>query len=366
MLYLLSAAQNDSIWWDGAQLEQKSFATSWHNPADGARANEILSAPTVGILSPTQGTISHRVLVNDTSKRQEAGVYPYIFRVGTDEIAIVHNHNTAEWRAWLNGGTSNIVVADSYTPNGEHTFTVSWSASAFKFYIDDILRGTVSSPSLPGSFSTPMYIGSSGTAHFLNAVFGNWQGWTYQLSDAEVAAHVAQTAARPHPASRAFFTFDETLVNGVLLSPAILQEFTQLQSRYQKLTLSNCLVAPQCSIGYWGEGKELDYVDRSFDPKGIERKANINMSETRYMSGVHEKYTERSMTLAWEDAEDALYQILADWAETIGLLNFIIGWELESHPDEIYLMHADPKFINPFTRGGAYRDIVIKLLGRKL
>jgi hypothetical protein len=149
-------------------------------------------------------------------------------------------------------------------------------------------------------------------------------------------------------------------------NPMILQEFTQRVYRYQKLTLANCLVAPVMSMCYWGAKKELDYVDVSFDPNAIEEKANVNVTETGYLSGVHMKYIERTMDLQWEDAEDALYQILAGLVNTMDLRNFVVAWEPTSHSTEIYLMRRDGKFSNPLTQGGARRSIMLALKGRKL
>jgi len=149
--------------------------------------------------------------------------------------------------------------------------------------------------------------------------------------------------------------------------PMILQEFTQRAYRFQKLTLSNCLVAPQMAICYWGKFHELDYVDVSFSPDATEIKANINITETGFLSGVHEKYTERSMELKWEDMDDAFYQVVKTFIETVGLLNFVIAWELTSHPSEIFLMRREPgRFAAPLKFGGARRDVTLSLIGRSL
>ncbi len=149
-------------------------------------------------------------------------------------------------------------------------------------------------------------------------------------------------------------------------NPMILQEFTQRDYRYQKLTLANCLVAPQMSICYWGKFYDLDYVDVSFDPNAIEEKANVNTTETGYLSGVHMQYIERAFELKWDDADDALYQIISGLVNTMDLRNFVLAWEPTSHTSDIYLMRREGKFNNPFKQGGARRDITLSLKGRKL
>jgi hypothetical protein len=146
----------------------------------------------------------------------------------------------------------------------------------------------------------------------------------------------------------------------------ILQEFTQRVYRYQKLTLSGCLAVPQMSICYWGAAKTLDYVDVSFDPNAIEEKANVNVTETGYLSGLHMQFIERSFKMRWDDADDALYQIIAGLVNAVDLRYFVIAWEPTNHGADVFLMRRDGKFSNPLKQGGARRDITLNLRGRKL
>lgn len=368
-----STAQAITFYIDMNQLEQKAYSTLWHNPADGARANESLSFPAAGILNPTEGAFAVWINVNAASKRQIAGTYPRIFHVRRSSdngqgIGLYHNDATATWRLSINNGASSLDVADSYTPDGWHHFVATWSSSLLALYIDGVLRGSVASPSLASAFVANAYIGLlDPNADFLNTSHDDVQTWNRALTDAEIAAVYARTAAKPHPASAAFFTFDQTLVNGVLLNPLVLVELpAQLSSRYQKLTLTNSLVAPYAAMSYWGEGTELDYCDASFDPNAVEEKANVNLTETGYLSGVHTKFIERDFDLTFEDAEDALYQKLKTWNETAGLTNFVTAWEGAHHGEDCFLMRLDKKFANPLTRGGARRNIMLSLRGRKL
>ncbi|MFA5252999.1 MAG: LamG-like jellyroll fold domain-containing protein [Phycisphaerae bacterium] len=49
--------QNDALWWDGAQLEQKPYATSWFwATGDPSRAAESLTIPTTGIFKKNSWT----------------------------------------------------------------------------------------------------------------------------------------------------------------------------------------------------------------------------------------------------------------------------------------------------------------------
>lgn len=140
--------------------------------------------------------------------------------------------------------------------------------------------------------------------------------------------------------------------------------------RYWRIRLfkspDNFTEAPYMAICIWGNRTELEHATPvSFDPNQEEVKANVNVSDTGYLQAINRKYSETSMDLFFEAAGSALYTKVKDWWDKSGLNNFFIGWETQEHPAEVYLMRPDPKFGNPFKGGGLYRDISIKLKGRK-
>lgn len=147
----------------------------------------------------------------------------------------------------------------------------------------------------------------------------------------------------------------------------ILKEFSApAGKRYWRLKISGTLSAPPyMTICIWGNKTELDYASSSFDPHAEEVKATINRSYGGYVTGVHTQYTERSMDLRFEDADSALYDKVKAWWDGSGLKHFFVAWESANRPNDIYLMMPDTKFTNPLKTGGAYRDISIKLTGRK-
>lgn len=198
-------------------------------------------------------------------------------------------------------------------------------------------------------------VGSIHTFDFLAIVDHNFNSAKPNLTLAYSSDDVTYTTALSIAANSALYE-----------NPMLLQEFTQQAYRFQKLTLSNCLVAPQMAMCYWGAKKELDYVDASFDPHAIEEKANVNITETGYLSGVHTKFVERDFKMQWEDADDALYQIIAALVNTMDLRCFVLAWEPTDHSTDIFLMRRDGKFNNPLKQGGAWRDITLNLKGRKL
>ena len=147
----------------------------------------------------------------------------------------------------------------------------------------------------------------------------------------------------------------------------ILKEFTSPGGkRYWRLYLTGTLsAAPEIQIAMLCNKTELDYCTASFDPYEQEAKANINISQGGYVTGIHEIYTERSLSLTFEDADSTLYGKVKTWWETHGMNQLFVAWETANNPTDVYLMRPDGKFNNPLTNGGAYRDITINLKGRK-
>lgn len=146
---------------------------------------------------------------------------------------------------------------------------------------------------------------------------------------------------------------------------AIGKEFITQTVRYWRVKLSGMTATPQIAICIWGQAVELDWASSSFDPYAEDNKANINLSETGYVLGIHNRYTERQFDLVFSDADDTLYQKCKTWWDTSGLKNFFVAWEPTSHATDVYLMRPDSSFKNPLQIGGLYRNITINLKGRK-
>ena len=147
----------------------------------------------------------------------------------------------------------------------------------------------------------------------------------------------------------------------------ILKEFAAPAIKwYWRLKITGTLsAAPYMTLCIWGNATELDYATAGFDPHEQEAKANVSVSETGYLLGIHHKYVERSMSIKFEDADADLYAKVKDWWEVNGLKNFFVVWEGANSPDDVFLMRSDAKFSNPLKAGGLYRDITINLRGRK-
>ena len=145
-----------------------------------------------------------------------------------------------------------------------------------------------------------------------------------------------------------------------------LKEFTATAAhRYWRLRITAASVPVYMTLCIWGQKTELDYATASFDPHEQNVKANVNLSQGGYVTGVHTQYAERSLSLQFEDADATLYSKVKTWWDTSGLKNFFVAWEIANNPNDVYLMRPDVKFSNPLTNGGLYRNITINLTGRK-
>lgn len=134
--------------------------------------------------------------------------------------------------------------------------------------------------------------------------------------------------------------------------------------RYWRFFIQSMTGAPYMAICIWGNKTELEVANASFDPHGQKVAANVNMSYGGYVTGIHIKHTERVMTLSWE-ADAALYAKILAWWEGSGLKNFFVAWDTANNPTEVYLMRPEKTFINPMSLNGAYRNVTLKLTGRK-
>ncbi len=152
------------------------------------------------------------------------------------------------------------------------------------------------------------------------------------------------------------------------LQPGELSDYAAVgtvNKRHWRLKMSGLGTAPHMNICIWGDKTELDYATAAFDPHGEQVRSEVNVSNTGYIMGVHTRYSERRISLAFREADAALYEKVKSWWENSGLKNFFVGWERGNNPDDVFLMFPEKTFNNPFQNGGLFRDINIKLKGRK-
>lgn len=142
--------------------------------------------------------------------------------------------------------------------------------------------------------------------------------------------------------------------------------FASINADYWRLKISGATAEPKITIGYWGVATELEHCTTSFDPNAQRNNAIVNRSETGYVVGVYETFTERTQSFTWSKAELDIYDKLSMWFDTIGKQNFFVAWDSDNHPTEVFLMYADGNFNCPYSQNGQYRDLSVVLTGRKV
>jgi len=146
------------------------------------------------------------------------------------------------------------------------------------------------------------------------------------------------------------------------------KEFTSVGAhRYWRIKETNGTMSAAAfmSICIWGLTTELAFASQVYDPYAEEVKAVINKTQGGYISGIHERYSERVMELVFTAATAVVYTKVKAWWDTSGLKNFFVGHEMANNPTEVYLMRPDTSFNNPYNINGVHRDITISLRGRK-
>jgi hypothetical protein len=156
--------------------------------------------------------------------------------------------------------------------------------------------------------------------------------------------------------------------DAVSFSPAdnfpFLKEFTTQDKRFWRIQLTALTSVPFMGIAYWGDRAEWDYP-ALFDPDNESNKAKVNISPTGYLLGINNKYIERSINLKFKRADDGgtLWTALRNWWENHGLNLLFIAWDIDNHPNDIYLVYPDPKFRGPFTTANR-REVTLTFKGR--
>lgn len=148
---------------------------------------------------------------------------------------------------------------------------------------------------------------------------------------------------------------------------SILSQFTSPGSyRFWRFSLSASTAIPiGIQILSLGTATELDYITPPFDPHAQEIKANINLSHSGYVTGIHTMFSERNLDIKLQNASTAVYQSVKTWFETHGAKQFFVAWDATGSTADVWLVRPELRFNNQITVD-KFRDISISLTGRKL
>lgn len=148
----------------------------------------------------------------------------------------------------------------------------------------------------------------------------------------------------------------------------LVKEFTSFKARWRRLLIAGTpSAAAQAAITTWGPKTTLDYASMPFDPEGQKINANVTVSQSGYIAGVHERFRERDIRLQLNTmtAFGDIHTDLKRWFDDHGQQLFFLGWETGEHDTEIWLVRNKDGIRNyPLTNGGLYRNSSIRLTGR--
>lgn len=224
-LKLINAANGDALWWDGAQFEQKPFATAWV-PGGTTRAAETLTVPTFGVLSAEEGSVELLAYVGPSALSTNTNATQYLFSVSENPdwpypntLALRRTSANGSWQAWSLDENGNATTATAPQKIGDmapgvHYFALGWSKAEKKLVlaVDGVEVAVASNPYLPSRLPEQAYLGLwaagilHGNAHIVQVRFSNRlrtpEEWAAAFAAGELTADDATTA---------IYTFADTL-----------------------------------------------------------------------------------------------------------------------------------------------------------
>jgi len=342
----------------------------------------ILEASDDGFVSEVQGVISvrpgsdrafvaeARLLVNGDFEVWDkgAGAAPAGWTLGGGAAATVGrealNVMTGLYSARLSSGLNETAYLEAdHRQNPVSLSLISGKTVTFGAYVNAASAGRVTLRVYDDDGTGPQFTESaahtgSGGWEFLSVTRTLRPGLTSFYVRCFVAPGASATA----------YIESAALKTGASLSAGDQSDYIapgSVSRRHWRLRMTGHSSAPFMNICIWGDKTVLDYASASFDPYDETVQANLNISNTGYLMGVHKRYSERNMSLVFRSADASLYAKVRSWWEKSGLGNFFVAWERGNNPDDVFLMYPDKRFSNPVTNGGVFRDINIKLKGRK-
>lgn len=178
------------------QIEHLPRVTSY---TDSSRSAEIFTIPTMGTLSPTQGTVE--MLVNMTPvltlpSGTSGNMFGHRNTGSNNQIFLVYDGNGLYYLIGNATGTlSSVFVPKASLTGGVHRFAFRWSTTEASLWIDGVKTGTpVSNPNLPAALAATVTLGAnpggnySANTQYSDVVFSN-----KSRSDAELQARGVTT-----------------------------------------------------------------------------------------------------------------------------------------------------------------------------
>lgn len=159
--YADAMLQNEAIWWDGIQSEQKAYTTSFQLPGS-ARAGEVLVVPTANVFTKSNWAVE--LVFTPTSSQVITGRYAWLWEIYIDANNFYRLIITPSGVAYLevtSGGVAKSILGSVVLAVGQsYSFMVSGNGSVIRLCQDGVQVGTDLAYTEPvGTLPTNMHLG---------------------------------------------------------------------------------------------------------------------------------------------------------------------------------------------------------------
>jgi RHS repeat-associated protein len=227
---------NGTVWWDGLQLEQKAYPTSF---IDNSRSEDQLNIPS-SVLNPLKGTIQFWVNVNSnvqTASKDWSMAFALSDNGESNQIRFGKSSlGSNQWHAKFTNGAGTSWLPQFSISSGWHAIALSWnkSTTTAKVYVDgNVVASNISAP-IPDSFANTYggvaYIGRwIGGGFDLDSQIDDLRISSVDRSDSEISSDAAGGNPLPQDVNTTYklnfdgslsTTTDNSLPTGNITSPA--------------------------------------------------------------------------------------------------------------------------------------------------
>jgi hypothetical protein len=142
---------------DGAQFEQKAYATSW--VLGGTTRNaETITVPST-LLNPSAGTVILRAFVDGDAAATNPVNSHYLFstRQAGPTYAVYLALTTTYLQGTVANSSSNTSVTSNVLPvsKGWHVFAIRWSSTELSIWMDGVKKNFTANPNIPPMLTNP-------------------------------------------------------------------------------------------------------------------------------------------------------------------------------------------------------------------
>lgn len=196
-IFASSGAVVSTIYADGMQLEQKSYATSWMIGST-ARFGENLSLPAGAAIDIAKGAIIMRLNFDgEAGKATPPRTFSFFGLNTAGSNAIYANRGTdgnVGLAVWDGSGNVSLTQSNPGALTGWHTIGFTWSSGAITIWLDGtrIANNTTQPIRLPATKTGTFYVGNINAANHFNGLIDSFDLFVEVPTDSEMATFTAR------------------------------------------------------------------------------------------------------------------------------------------------------------------------------